>query len=363
MKLSFTSFAAGLGAIATLAAATGLIAPSPAFADDQEVRQLKAKDEPDLSQGKAYIVYQTLENKYDIFFLRSLTEDELVQFSENRKVALAEERAELREKRAKKAARDGLSAPEISDEELLPDAAFSYVDPDIRNLVRLDSGRVFLKNGKERTYVVEVPPGEYTVFGAGIDGFTGGTCMCMGSVKFDAKAQEITNLGAILVAGEDGKSALPELAGLEAPEYIRRKTMTYIMSVRPPDPEGSMPSRFQDLPVVPAAYRASDKIPNFLGMIVNRMPAIEGVLRYDRDKVIDVKAQVAAEQKAKAEALAKAQEAAEKARLEAERAAKAKAEAEAQAAAASAQAQSADGAATSETPSDEPVAGPNSPSV
>lgn len=293
MRLFAKPIAAALLACAVLASTTGLVAPSEAIAADQEVRQLKSKDQPDLSLGKAYIVYQTVEKKFDVLFLRSLTEAELVQFSENRKVALTEARAKLRERRARKAAKSGVAPPVISDEELLPDAAFSYVDPDIRNLVRLDSGRVFLKNGNERTYVVEVPPGEYTIYGAGIDGLTGGTCMCMGSVKFDAEAGRMTNLGAILVAAEDGKTAIPELAGIEAPEYIRRKTMTFIMSVRPPTSDGDVPARFDGLPFVAAKYRGSDKIPNFLGMIVNRMPEIEGLLRYNKDTVIDVQAKAA----------------------------------------------------------------------
>lgn len=253
----------------------------PAAASDQEVRQLKSKDSADLSSGKAYIVYDIVEGKFDVFFLRSMTEEELVQFADNRSAALIEERARLRKKR------DG--APGVSDEELLPDEAFPFADENILNLVRLDSGRVFEKKDGVRTYVVEVPPGEYTVFGAGIDGFRSGTCMCMGSVKFEARSGEITDLGAVLIAAEDGKTSIPELAPFDSPEYIRRKALPFIMSVRPPVEGDSVPAKFAEMPVRRVEYHAADKMPNFLGMLINRMPPIDGVLSYEGDKVIDVR--------------------------------------------------------------------------
>ena len=246
---------------------------------DQDVRQLKSNDAPDLSSGKAYFFYDTLEAKYDIFFLRSMTSEEVERFAANRTVALAEARAKLREKR------DG--APGISDEELLPDAAFDFVDDTIRNLARMDSGRVYEKDGERRTYAVEVPPGEYTIYAAGIDGFTSGTCMCMGTVRFDAKAGEAVDLGAILVAPENGDTDIAELAPYEAPEYIRRKALPYKMSVRPARSGEAVPALFSNMSVVPARYAAAeDHLPNYMGMMINRMAPIEGVLSYDFDRVV-----------------------------------------------------------------------------
>lgn len=287
----------------SLCASIAVLTPSPLFAADKEVRQLKSKDTADLSSGKAYVLYDTVAGKFDIYFLRSLTPDERVRFDVKRADALAEARAKLRRKR------DG--APGVADEELLPDAAFRFADDEINNLIRMDSGRVYEKNGKQRTYVVELPPGEYTIYAAGIDGFTSGTCMCMGTVRFDAEPGKITDLGAILVALEDGKTEIPELGAYEAPEYIRRKALPYIMSVRPAKDGDSVPSLIGDLPVITAEFSAADKIPNFLGMLINRMPPIEGILAYDRDVVIDVRAQLAAEEEAAALAEAEAAAAAE----------------------------------------------------
>ena len=272
-----TKFLAAVASFASLA----LAAPIHAQRTDQDVRQLKSNDTINPALGKAYFFYDTVEGKFDIFFLRSLTSAELEQFGLSRAQALAEERAKLR------ARRDG--APGINDEDLLPDEAFSYVDPDIRNLVRLDSGRVYEKDGKRRTYVVEVPPGEYTIFAAGIDGFTSGTCMCMGTVQFGTEAGQITDLGTILVAPEDGDTDIAELATFEAPEYIRRKALPYIMTIRPASEGDVPPALFADRETVLAEYNAAGPIPNYLGMLVNRMAPIDGVLAYDGDRAIDLR--------------------------------------------------------------------------
>lgn len=260
----------------------GLAAPVHAQNSDQTVVQLKPADVADLSKGKAYIFYETVERKYDIFFLRSMTDNELVLYSTNRATALAEARAKVR------ADREG--APGVSDEDLIPDSSFYYADKNILNLVRLDSGRVYERDGERRTYVVEVPPGEYTIFGAGIDGFTSGTCMCMGSLRFDVAAGEIADLGDILVAPENGSTDIEELRSFEAPEYIRRKALPYIMSVRPAQQGDPVPQLLAGMDITHVQYRAADKMPNFLGMLINRMPALDGILAYDGDKVVDVRA-------------------------------------------------------------------------
>lgn len=264
--------------IFALGSALALLTPAAALAADQEVRQLKSKDAVDPASGKAYFFYETVEGKFDIFFLRSMTDSELESYTRKRAAELAEARAKLRSKR------DG--APGVSDEELLPDEAFAFVDEDIRNLIRFDSGRVYEKDGKRRTYVAEVPPGEYTIFAAGIDGFTGGTCMCMGTISFDAGAGRIVDLGSILVAPEDGKTDIAELKPYEAPEYIRRKALPYIMTLRPAAPGDPKPALFASSETVPADFRPTGPIPNFMGMLVNRMAPIAGTLAYDGDRIV-----------------------------------------------------------------------------
>jgi len=42
--------------------------------------------------------------------------------------------------------------------------------------------------------------------------------------------------------------------------------------------------------VVPARFRPVGKLPNYFGLPINRMPAIPGVMRYDRDRIVDLTA-------------------------------------------------------------------------
>ncbi|MGB3738827.1 MAG: hypothetical protein WA948_05670 [Pontixanthobacter sp.] len=252
--------------------------PAQAVADDQDVRQLKSSDTVDPASGKSYLLYETVENKYDLFFLRSMTSEELESYGRARSEALGKTRGKLREKRG--------GAPGVDDEELLPDAAFPFIDEDIRNLVRLDSGRVYERNGDRRTYVAEVPPGEYTIYAAGIDGFVGGTCMCMGTVRFRTDAGQIVDLGTILVAGDAANTDLVELKPFEEPEYIRRKALPFLMSVRPALQGDPLPSLFDRRDVTVAQYSAAGPIPNFMGMLINRMVPVDGVLAYEGDRIV-----------------------------------------------------------------------------
>jgi hypothetical protein len=127
-----------------------------------------------------------------------------------------------------------------------------------------------------------VEPGTYSLYGRmalGQNGTTIGTCLCMGSVKFQAKAGQIVDLGMLhYPAAEASKE--------ERNGHVRLASH----ALTPFDSSMSVPARLAGLPVVPADLRAADKMPNYFGIMIDRLPAIPGVLAYQRDKVIDVKA-------------------------------------------------------------------------
>ncbi|HLL31602.1 MAG TPA: hypothetical protein VK403_11445, partial [Allosphingosinicella sp.] len=60
-------------------------------------------------------------------------------------------------------------------------------------------------------------------------------------------------------------------------------------ALTPPDPAMPRPARLSGLPVVAADLRAAGKMPNYFGIEIDRLPAVPGVLAYERDKVVDVK--------------------------------------------------------------------------
>ncbi len=82
------------------------------------------------------------------------------------------------------------------------------IDPiDLRNSTSFGPQFVFGKtkdeNGKTFSYMEEVEPGTYIYYGpvwANPNGGYFGTCNCMGSVQFEVKAGQVTNLGNFLYA-------------------------------------------------------------------------------------------------------------------------------------------------------------------
>ena len=62
------------------------------------------------------------------------------------------------------------------------------------------------------------------------------------------------------------------------------------ISWAPPEPGAEIDPRLASLRIVPAELRAGGRFPNYYGVQIDRLTAIPGVLEYDRDRVVDVKA-------------------------------------------------------------------------
>jgi hypothetical protein len=143
------------------------------------------------------------------------------------------------------------------------------------------------------TYLTEVEPGEYTYLGPMIvttDGPAPGECYCMGSVKFEAKAGQITSLGDFLDLGWADREALMQTTIY--PESLPNR--------RPVPTDWSVPESLAQYPHAKAELRAAGRRDNFFNALVGRIPPVPGVLAYDRDVVIDLVAQAEAEARAKA---------------------------------------------------------------
>ena len=208
----------------------------------------------------------------------------------------------------------GLEKPEEPSEE-----NFSIGSIEMRHWLVIGPQYVFDKGDrpdgeKYFEYLHAVPPGEYTYYGP-ISFFNNGyvgACYCMGSVKFEVKAGEVTSIGDMLLERWAGNDAMRQASAFWEADGER--------IVEPID--FTVPAVLHELPVVEADFRAAGKMNNHFQASVLRLPPMQGVMRYERDTVIDVKQEVAlAEAQAQAEAEAKA-------KAEAEAAAAAVAEAE-----------------------------------
>lgn len=161
------------------------------------------------------------------------------------------------------------------------------------NVFKTNSKQPFVKGAVESVFLVDVQPGTYVFLGPNFHGAVSlATCWCFGTVKFVARAGAITDMGYILIDRIDKVSAIPELAGVTGNrEKISPDQLRMAGAIRPYSEGMPVPEPIAHLIRIAADYRAVGKFPNKFAYSINRLAAIPGVLAYDEDRVIDVKAE------------------------------------------------------------------------
>ena len=155
---------------------------------------------------------------------------------------------------------------------------------DVRLLATFGPKSFFDRAGGEDgsfTYLMEVEPGEYTYLGPMLVSThvpTPGECYCMGSVKFEAKAGQITSLGDFLSLRWANRKAMLQTT-------IDHGALPYN---RPEPVDWSVPESLAQYPHARAELRAAGRRDNFFNALIGRIPPVPGVLAYDRDAVIDL---------------------------------------------------------------------------
>lgn len=277
-----------LAAALSLAA---LAAASPVLADkDPEIAPYRPLEEKNFLSGKATIDpskgYFYLHGKGPAFgvFLRIPDEQDLADYRFLTEKAYAKalrsyERAVASYDNDAKIARNvGRPVPALP---VRPDAAtFSIGDIGLRTNVPVGPFSRFSKASGESSFLEEVKPGTYIYYGPLASGPNGamGTCFCMGSVRFEVKAGQITDLGDFLKVAPDWASQALSDLDPKAREQLSG----------PQTPHFGLPASLASYPSVQAKFHASGKLNNFVGAMVSRMPPVPGVLAYDRDVAIDV---------------------------------------------------------------------------
>ena len=322
MKRLMTMIAGAL-ALAASPAAAEKIKPDIAEYKAIELKNIvsgKAKIDP----AKAYIFIRSPQNRAQGIFIKTPGPEEIAKYEAKWREEFAEAKEEYPRKLKNYNALKEAGRPP-REKPVEPTEANFSIDPiDFRMIVAFGPQFIFDKTeGAEKTfsYLVEVEPGEYTYLGP-IFYLPGspvmGVCNCMGSVKFEAKAGQITSLGDFLSLGWADRAAL------EQSTFERE-----LLPDRPAKPtDWSIPESLAQYPNAKAELRAAGKRNNFLRALVGRLPPVPGVLAYNRDIPVDLVGLAEAKAKADAEAAAAAAAAAAEAQ--------AKAEAEAAAAAAAA---------------------------
>lgn len=260
-------------------------------ADDKEKWETKAvADKPQvvLNPAKAYIAVQG-DYQVNPLLMKRPNAEEAAKHTAKRAEELAKEHEKWVKKHAsweREMAVFAKSPPSVkrpTEPQEPTEANFSWPRYEQVHPVYIGPQNRFAKaEGGASTYLQEVEPGEYVFYGSVMMGVAGGICACLGTVAFKADAGKITSLG---------KMRLPWIESLRGPKETRAKNSLEL-------PEGTTslafaPAVFSDLRVpadmvVAARFTPVDRMPNWFGLEVDRVMPIEGVMRYDRDKVVDL---------------------------------------------------------------------------
>jgi hypothetical protein len=287
--------------VAALLAAP-LISPSPAFAADgppaREYKPVADKPVAEIDPAKSYIIVQT-ESATPLTFIRRPDKEDIDDYLRRRQEALAKAHGKWEKKQANwvrdAAAWDKGGSSRTGPRPVKPveptDANLAFPAIEQENMVSIGPFNRFAKEKGRSIFLHMVPPGHYAFYGPIIiAAAAGGTCLCMGSIQFEVKPGQIVNTGTMVgtwmaeraKAKAEGRPVLPI-----STEFPGKLTTT---SWQPPAPDKVDP-RLAAFTIVPADLRASGRVPNYFGLQIDRLTPVPGVLDYDRDKIIDVKAQ------------------------------------------------------------------------
>lgn len=172
---------------------------------------------------------------------------------------------------------------------------FSIGPIEIRNTASFGPQFIFSKDKSDKdnpvfSYMIELEPGTYLYHGPlmALPGApVGGVCYCMGSVQFEVKAGEITDLGNFLTNAPAIDNGGSDTVG---PMFLRKtapdsKQMRWL---RNPVKFG-LPDSLSAYESVQASFAPSGKMNNVYRAMVSRMGPVEGLFRYDRDQVVDMR--------------------------------------------------------------------------
>ncbi|MGC6331174.1 hypothetical protein [Rhizorhabdus sp. FW153] len=193
-----------------------------------------------------------------------------------------------------------LSARKVAYEAALPDLhkkakgepvptidefSFDYDGPD--NSFSTHTDRFLVDGAELRTFLLEVPAGEYVVYGVSVGGRALITCNCLGTVAFDARPGVIVNIGTLYADKVHKQSPLTQLESNVGPSMFR---YGWIMgqALVPPKNGEPTPEVLRTFPVENARFRAIGPFHDRHAVNVNRLAPIPGVLAYDHGKVVDL---------------------------------------------------------------------------
>ncbi|MES2496052.1 MAG: hypothetical protein V4618_08055 [Pseudomonadota bacterium] len=168
-------------------------------------------------------------------------------------------------------------------------ADFSFELPDINNLYYVDTKNALERDAVGSTYLIETDPGTYVIYGLG-NKLSMAVCLCLGSIKFSAKAGDITDVGTFLSSRASEPPLYPELAEVTdlGPTFDMDFPLPAI-ALRPVSANDRLPSMLRAFPRVAAQFHAVGPFFEASARLITRLAPFPGVLAYKRGAVIDVR--------------------------------------------------------------------------
>lgn len=140
--------------------------------------------------------------------------------------------------------------------------------------VAINVGRSFGNVDGTGIYYVGFYPGRWEIGGVGQ------TCMSLGTYTFDVKQGEVTDIGTLLVARENGEAGVPELKDAKLSQDLAEfgTMMNIVMSealyVKPSSDTPTLPAELKAMPVVKATLTPDHRIENRCASLINRAASL-----------------------------------------------------------------------------------------
>ncbi len=261
--------------------------------DDMEYfKQKKAPTALEPDSGYVFVRLAKSANKFMAAptLIRTLTDEEVNAYEALKRQKFEKAKAKNEKRRAKRIA-DKAEAKKkrVPYNKPIPPVLtydrFVIEYEDVSNVYQVWARKEYRKTERGREVFFKLSPGNYVVYDIA------GVCMCMGTVQFQVKAGEITDMGMIVADAYDRGGQISEFPEIEAfskdhGEY--RAGFPYAASaIRPATPEMDFPEELLGLKRVNADYRAKGKMPMFFSSMLDRLVPMPGVLSYRLDKIID----------------------------------------------------------------------------
>jgi len=283
------------------------IATSPALAAIDQKAFKAVGDKPDiaLDPTKSYLIVQTSSDasySFPITFIRLPDQANIDDYRQRRAAALKNAHKNWVTRRAawEKAvaswehlSRDERAVMQRPAEPIEPtDLNLAFPALDQENMVTIGPFNRFAKGNGRSTFLHMVLPGRYAFYGTVnlLNGGATGGCMCMGTIQFEVKPGQIVYAGMMDLnilkerakAKAEGKEPIHN--EMELPENMNS------LGWEVPVAGVSIDPRLASYTIVPADLHAAGRFPNYFGITIDRLTPIPGVLAYDGDKPVDLKA-------------------------------------------------------------------------